>query len=149
MQWSHPAAISQSINVTFLWKTYPLTPSVSFLLFFISYSSNLFIIDHFAQYTWPGALILKPIGLAWSLTMRVTLAQGWKKQEAQSSSSSRDLSRNPTNVDSLLAEPKLYRRTALFKMTRTLIVMLRFVRKKSVQTITENQIPIVTDEFKI
>lgn len=57
---------------------------------------------------------------------------------------------NPTYVDSLLAEPKLYRRTELFKMTRTLIVMLRFVRKKKrVRTITENQIPIVTDEFKI
>ncbi len=79
-------------------------PSRSFCLpfFFFSCSSNPFVIDHFAQYTWPPALILKPTGLAWSLTNRVTLARGWKGREVQSasSSSSRDLSRDDEQWES-------------------------------------------------
>lgn len=42
MQWSHSAAIFQSINVTFLWKTYPLTLSTScFYLVFPQSIGNL------------------------------------------------------------------------------------------------------------
>jgi len=158
MQWSHPAAISQSINVTtFLWKTYPLIPSFSY---FCSCSSNPFVIDYFVRCTWLQVLILKPTGLAWSPTNQVTLAPGWKEREVQSASSSLSprlkLRWWAVGIQPMwlrcLQSPNAITEKSYLKWhvlwRGTLIVMLWFVRKH-VRAIIENQIPIVTDEFKI
>lgn len=114
----------QLINVTtFLWKTYPLSPSVQPppLFFPLSCPSNPGVNGHFAQCTWPWALILKPTEFTWSLMNQVSLASGWKsrfflrhKTQAEMMSSGK-----PTNMDSRFAEAKLYHTKKLFRTTFT------------------------------
>lgn len=134
-------------------------PSHSFFLLPFPLSSNQFVIDHFAQYTWPQALILKPTGLAWSLTNRVTLAPGWKGQDVQSASSSLswDLSRDDEQWESnqcgfiacraqTLSQKRIIKSGMYFGKGHWLLYFDLWRNKRA---ITENQIPIVTDEFKI
>lgn len=145
MQWSHLEAISQSINVTtFLWKTYPLTQSVFFCVFLKSICN------------WP----LCPVHLALSFNLQAHWVSLESNQLGDFGTRMKG-PRGPKCNFSFLPrlKPRWWAVGIQWRLIacRALLSQKRVIKSDTcfgkghwcyVRAITNNQIFVVTDEFK-